>query len=78
MPRITDMIFFFDNFDVNFFALCKLFCASSYYYYYYYISMSGSVFHIILLLLYHLHFGFNGQNQEIISKPHQIDFYLDE
>ena len=31
--------------------------------------MSGSVFHIILLLSYHLHFGFNSQNQEIISKP---------
>ena len=40
--------------------------------------MRGSIFHIILLLSYHLHFGFNSQNQEIISKTNQIDFYLDE
>ena len=58
------MTFFLNNFDVNFFALslCKSFCVSSYYYYYYYVSMSDSVFHVIVLLLYHLHFGSNSQN----------------
>ena len=40
--------------------------------------MSDSVFHFILLLLYHLHFGSNGQNQEIIGKPHQTDLYQDD
>ena len=74
------MTFFLDNFDDNFFALsvCESFCVSSYYYYYYYISMSDSVFHLILSLLYHLHFGSNSQNQEIISKPHQINLYCND
>ena len=37
ITRIFDMIFFLDNFDVNFLAssLCKSFCVCSYYYYYY-------------------------------------------
>ena len=60
------MIFFLDNFDVNFLAspLCKSFCVRSYYYYYcYYISVSDSgVFHVIFLLLYYLHFGSNRNN----------------
>ena len=56
-------------------SLCKSFCVSSSYYYYYYISVSDSVFHVILLLLYHLHFDYNCQNQEITGKPPQIDLY---
>ena len=64
ITRIVDMIFFLDNFDVNFLAspLCKSFCVcSDYYYYYYYIciSVSDSVFHVTFLLLYYLHFGSN-------------------
>ena len=74
---ILEMIFSLDNFDVIFFAssLCKSFCVSSSYYYYYYISVNDSLFHVILLLLYHLHFDYNCQNQEITGKPHQIDLY---
>ena len=40
--------------------------------------MSGSVFHLIVLLLYYLHFGSNSQNQEIIGKLHQIDLYWND
>ena len=79
ITRIFDMIFSFDNFDVNFLAspLCKSFCVNSYYYYYYYyyISVTDSVFHVIFLLLYYLHFRSNSQNQEITGKPHQINLY---
>ena len=78
MSRITDMIFFLDNFDVNFSNCVNRFVLALIITILYSISMSGSVFHIILLLSYHLHFGFNSQNQEIISKTQQIDFYLDE
>ena len=71
ITSIFDMIFSLDNFDVTFFAssLCKSFCVSSYYYYYYYLSVSDSVFHVILLLLYYLHFGSDSQSQEITGKP---------
>ena len=66
ITRIFDMTFFLIILMSIFaLSLCKSFCVISYYYCYYYISMSDSVFHLILLLLCHLHFGSNSQNQQI-------------
>ena len=48
-------------------SVCKSFRVS---------SMTGSVFHVILLL-YNFHFGSNSQNQEITGKTHQTDLVLD-
>ena len=40
--------------------------------------MSDSVFHVILLLLYYLHFDSDSHNQEITGKPHQINLYQEK
>ena len=72
------MIFFLDNFDVNFLhrlcvnRLCQLLLLLLLLLLY---ICEWLRFHVILLLLYYLHFGSDSQNQEITGKPHQINLY---